>query len=326
MGAWEASSQDPDLSFAEALLFNLNQAGPHNVGMTPENLWTLFTGDQGIFEEGYKQDGILDVLGDFGASAFTDKRMESDWPETIIKRSGEFFGESLVPGQLYNTVETMIRAQFGRDPQVGRMLHSPDMTDVWKIVFRLARSYDAEGDQQLRLLGRMINDDVDTYKAEKYNAGTSGRADMAWEQGSNWEEDVKSDRGREAWQYSLTVIQNKVDDFKTLTGGNFTDAEIAEYLQDLGIRKSEIPFIVNGDVDKMTVDDFTIDHQPRKTQSGEAEIIAYFESRKGKPVRYRELYDQLKDSGKIIPDDFNKFLTKAKNVRRTWRKSQSAKD
>jgi len=320
LGAWQSSAANPDRSFTMALLHNLGQAGPQGIGMTWENLTTLISGRESIFDAGYKRPGLIDVASSASAAAGKDTKARSDWPEILLERGGQYFGESFAPGQSYNMFHQAIEVKWGRDPMVGRMLETREWKDVRDVFSRMVRKYDLKKDTQLKALGRMIEQDLESYKIEKYNAGTAGRADMKWKQGGDFFELLKSDRGRDGWHHALKTIERRVDDFRTLTKGNFTDAEIATYLKDKGIRKDEINYIVNGNVSDMTIDDFSIAHQPMSTQRGDPEIIEFFEKDKTIPVRYRALYDSLKDQGFVV-GEYKIFKARAKRIRKEWRTS-----
>jgi len=200
---------------------------------------------------------------------------------------------------------------------VGRMIETKDWDDVLEVMFRLVRDYDVTKDTQLRLLGKMIDPSMDSYLKEKKNAGEAGRSELKWEEGANWYEKFASDRGQENWHYSLKTIEQKVDAFRILTAGNFTDREIGEYLNDKGLRAGEVDRVLNGEVHDMQQGEFEFKHRPRKTQTGTQYMEDFWKTSTG--PQYRTLYEDMKKK-KYVVGEYKTFKRRAKNLRDDIRK------
>lgn len=301
LGAWQASSHDPDRSFISELIKNVGRASPVTPGMTYNNLMTLLTGDESILEEGYKQEGVLDVLRDVGRAYESGSRVRSDWAEIIGKRVGQYAGDTIIPGQAWNMGMAMLEAKTGRDAGLaGRMVQTRTVEDAKDILTRLIRDKTIEKDVQLKVLGKMIRPFMESYDVEKRIAGRAGRADLKWEEGADRYELLMSEKGRDNWFYDLRRIQQQVEQFRTLTVGNFSDIEIGNYLKDRGLRSGEVKHIINGTVGKMTQEEFQFEHQPYRTQRGEDVMAEFWKTSNG--PQYKTLYDKLKREKYAVGD------------------------
>ena len=313
LGAWQTSSQDPNKSFVGTLIKNAWEASPLTPGMTYDNLMTIATGDEGILEEGYKQEGVLDVLRDVKRVKDSGGKVRSDWAEIVAKRIGQYAGDTIIPGQMWNMGMAMFEAKSGRDTGLaGRMVHTRTAEDAWDLLSRLIRDKTIEKDVQLKVLGKMIRPHMESYDIEKRIAGRAGRADLKWEEGSDWYEELMSEKGRDNWFYGLRRIQQQVEQFRVLTADNFTDIEIGNYLQDRGLRSGEVENIINGTVDKMKQKDFEFKHQPYRTQLGEEVMVEFWKSSTG--PQYKTLYNKLKRE-KYAVGEYLSWKRKARALR-----------
>jgi hypothetical protein len=321
-GAWQSASQDPDRTFGETILNNVREASPLALGMGYENMWRLFTGDEGLLETGYQQPGILHVARDVSKHAKEGTPIRSDWQRIVSDRVMQYVGDTFVPGQTVRAYAKIKDIQDGRDPMLGRAIDTPEWKDVGDIFYRLVRKYDMDKDTQIKALRAMVSGELASYKIEKYLAGEAGRLGMKWKQGANDIELNNSDRARENWHTLLRSIEKNVDGFRTLTKGNFTDAEIATMLKNFGdLRTSEIEYIVNGTVDDMTGEDFQFKHTALPTQRGDAEIFKYFDDTKGQSINYAELHKDLKEQGYLVGTR-KSFIRRAKKLRKDWLRNQ----
>jgi hypothetical protein len=317
LGAWQTSSQDPNRSFIGTLMKNAWEASPITPGMTADNLMTFITGDEGILEEGYKQEGALDVLRDVRRAAGTDSKVRSDWAEILAKRTFQYAGDTIVPGQAWNMAMALYEAKYERDAGLaGRMVQTRTREDAFNIMTRLIRDKTIEKDVQLKVLGKMVRPFMESYGIEKKIAGRAGRADLKWEEGSDLYERYMSEKGRDNWFYDLKRIQQKVEEFKTLTKGNFTDIEIGNFLKDRGLRSGEVEHIINGTVSEMTQDDFQFEHQPMRTQRGEEVMAEFWKTSTG--PQYRTLYNKLKRE-KYAVGEYQSWKRKARIFRKKLR-------
>lgn len=317
LGAWQASSHDPDRSFISELIKNVGRASPVTPGMTYNNLMTFLTGDESILEEGYKQEGALDVLRDVGRAYESGSRVRSDWAEIIGKRVGQYAGDTIIPGQAWNMGMAMLEAKTGRDAGLaGRMVQTRTVEDAKDILTRLVRDETIEKDVQLKVLGKMIRPFMESYDVEKRIAGRAGRADLKWEEGADRYELLMSEKGRDNWFYNLRRIQQQVEQFRALSVGNFSDMEIKNYLKDRGLRSGEVEHIINGTVDKMTQADFQFEHQPYRTQRGEEVMVEFWETSSG--PQYKTLYNKLKREKYAVGEYFS-WKKKARKLRQELR-------
>jgi hypothetical protein len=104
----------------------------------------------------------------------------------------------------------------------------------------------------------------------------------------------------------LKAIEGKVDMFRTLTKGNFTDVEINAMLKDTPLRSGEREHIINGTVTEMKANEFEFDHKPRATQRGDELVIEYFND--NKTVNYKDIHTMLEEG----------FRRRVKDLRKDW--------
>ena len=322
LGAWQASSADPNLSFTRAIGRNAVEASPMFPGMAWENVYKLATGSSLPFGGNvWREKGIFDAIE--GLQTFDeDTPVTPGSIGTLGDRAGEYIGNTVLFGQSYNMALAALEVARDRAPRKGRYIKRKDWKDVEDVMSRLVRKYDVEPEDQERLLSKMLQNDLKVYKEAKYRAGTAGRSDQKWEDGSVTSELLTSERGKDAWHQSLKGMQNQVNNFRVLTKDSFTDAQLVEMLDTFSdLRKDELYFVVGGTVDDMTVGDFEIKHTPQPGQRGDSMIMEYFDEvrDKGDTVKYRELYDRVKAEGLLV-GEFPTFRRRAKTLREGWHK------
>jgi hypothetical protein len=320
LGAWQSASQDPDRNFGQTLLNNVANASPLSIGMMPENVYKLFTGNESIVAPQFKEPGLLDVRSDYARARRTGTPIMSNWDDIIGNRLFDFFGDSFVPGQTFRMLDKLLEVKYGKDPMLGRAIDTPEYSDVSDIMFRLIRKYDRDKDTQGRVLKQMISGELKGYENEKWLAGEAGREELRTQQGPNKGELLDSERARENWHTMLKAIEGKVDMFRTLTKGNFTDVEINAMLKDTPLRSGEREHIINGTVTEMKANEFEFDHKPRATQRGDELVIEYFNDNfnDNKTVNYKDIHTMLEESG-YIPGKYGPgFRRRVKDLRKDW--------
>jgi hypothetical protein len=323
LGAWQSASQDPDRNFGQTLLNNLSNASPLSIGMMPENLWKLFTGNESIVGPRFKEPGLIDVASDYARARRTGTPIRSDYDNIIGNRMFDFFGDSFVPGQTFRMLDKLLEVKYGKDPMLGRAIDTPEYSDVSDIMFRLIRKYDRGKDTQERVLKDMISGELEGYKNEKWLAGAAGREGLRTKQGANKSEILESERARENWHAMLKSIEGKIAGFRILTKGNFTDQEIKSMLKNTDLRSGEIDHIINGTVGQMKAKEFKFDHKPKATQRGDAEVIEYFEQ--NKTINYRDIHNMLEEAG-YVPGKYGPgFRSRVKKLRREWNTSDKSR-
>ncbi|MHC4371165.1 MAG: hypothetical protein ACYSW8_26435 [Planctomycetota bacterium] len=318
LGAMESASQDPDRSFGDALLNNLSNASPLAIGMMPENLYKLFTGNESIIAPRFKAPGLIDVASDRALARRSGLPMPSNYDDIIGDRLYEFFGDTFVPGQTFRMLDKLLEVKYGKDPMLGRAIDTPEYSDVTDILSRMVRKYDRNKETQERVLLEMIEPHLDFYGKEKYLAGEAGREDLRTKQGATKGEILASERARENWHTILKSIEGQVEKFRVVTKGNFTDREIKDILHGK-LRAGEVDHVVNGTVDLMKAKEFEFDHKPKHTQRGNAEVMDYFDE--NKIVNYKEIHSMLEEKG-YIPGKYGPgFRRRIKDLRKEWNTS-----
>jgi hypothetical protein len=297
LGAWQSASQDPDRNFGQTLLNNVTNASPLSIGMMPENVWKLISGNESIIAPQFKEPGLLDVVSDYARARRTGTPIRSDYDDIIGNRLFDFFGDSFVPGQTFRMLDKLLEIKYGKDPMLGRALDTPELSDVSDIMFRLIRKYDRDKPTQEKVLRQMIAGELEGYENEKWLAGAAGREELRTQQGPNKGELLDSERARENWHTMLKSIEGKVSGFRVLTKGNFNDVEINAILKNTPLRSGEREHIINGTVNEMKAKEFEFDHKPRATQRGDELVIEYFND--NKTVNYKDIHTMLEESGYI---------------------------
>jgi hypothetical protein len=318
LGAWQSASQDPDRNFGQTLLNNVANASPLSIGMMPENVWKLISGNESIIAPQFKEPGLLDVVSDYARARRTGTPIRSDYDDIIGNRLFDFFGDSFVPGQTFRMLDKLLEIKYGKDPMLGRALDTPELSDVSDIMFRLIRKYDRDKPTQEKVLRQMIAGELEGYENEKWLAGAAGREELRTQQGPNKGELLDSERARENWHTMLKSIEGKVSGFRVLTKGNFNDVEINAILKNTPLRSGEREHIINGTVNEMKAKEFEFDHKPRATQRGDELVIEYFND--NKTVNYKDIHTMLEESG-YIPGKYGPgFRRRVKDLRQDWRK------
>jgi len=319
LGALQSSAQDPDRNFGQTLWNNLNNASPLAIGMMPENLYKLFTGNESIIGPRFKEPGLIDVASDYARAKRTGTPMASNTDEIIGNRFYDFIGESFVPGQAFRMLDKIFEVAYGKDPMMGRALSTTDWTDVKDIMFRMVRKYDRNKGTQERVLLEMIRGELKGYENEKWLAGEAGRENLRTIQGATKAEALDSERARENWHTMLKAMEKKVERFRSVSMDNFTDVEIRAILKGTQLRSGEIDHIINGTVETMQAKEFEFDHKPRATQRGDELVIDYFNN--NKTVNYKDIHTMLEEAG-YIPGEYGPgFRRRVKDLRKDWRKS-----
>jgi len=319
IGAWQASNQNTELSFIDALIHNTSQASPFSWGMTVENVVKATTGYD--MSSGWSQPGLWDVYDSFRDSK-DGTAIRPDAGEIVANRLFDFVSESFAPGQTGNTIRTASEVIQGREPRLGRFVRRKKFSDVVDIFARLQRSYDAAPEDQARLLDKMTRNNFENLEIAKRMAGTAGRKELEWKDGAVRSELLRTERGQRAWHRALLNIQKKVQNFRVLTNGNFSDQEIKDMLRSFGtIRAAEADHIVRGTVEQMTASEFEIKSRPLPTQRGDDKVLEYFEQTKGGQVLYKPLWESMKEQGYAV-GELKSFRTRAKKLRKDWMKQQ----
>jgi hypothetical protein len=291
--------------------------------MAPNNIWRLFTGHEQVIGGKYKAKGLLDVATDWNRAGEKGVPLGSDVDDVIKERVWEFVSNTFLPGQAGRAIDVAGQLVTGRVPRSGRGIspakyESFTQNDVQDVVGRLVRRYGRDKDTQIKLLRDMVSGALESYKNEKYLAGESGRLGLKWEKGATDVELLDSDRARENWHILLRSIERKVDSFRTLTKGNFTDQEINTMMKNFGeLRTSERKHIIDGTVNDMTGEDFQFEHTPMPTQRGDAEVIEYFNE--NEVINYKDIHAMLVKDG-FVPGKYGRgFRTRIKKLRKEWR-------